>query len=110
MLVPASHFYTMCKIICNTYTGKRFCWHTGGGGGGYDIFVMFSDYYIFKCKTDCSTQNFASLKHLIKKMEFTFINYSSQGSFTDKLYFLLKAIGIHKWESMIPLFILYYCI
>ena len=62
---------------------------------------MFSDLYIFKCKTDCSTQNFTSLKHLIPKMDFTAIKYSGQGSFTmkkgtvDKLSFLLKTIGIY---------------
>ena len=62
---------------------------------------MFSDFYIYKCKTDCSTQNFTSLKHLISEMDFTAIKYSCQGSFTVKnetIYkrlFLLKTIGIY---------------
>ena len=62
---------------------------------------MFSNFYIFQCKTDCSTQNFTSLKHLISKMDFTAIKYSGQGSFEvkkgkiDKLLFLLKTIGIY---------------
>ena len=62
---------------------------------------MFSDFYIFQCKTDCSTQNFKSLKRLISKMDFTAIKYSGQGSFMvkkgaiDKLSFLLKTIGIY---------------
>ena len=43
---------------------------------------MFSDFYI--CKTDCSTQNFTSLKHLISKTDFTAIKYSDQGSFKVK--------------------------
>ena len=43
-LVPASHFYTMCEYG-NTYAGKSFCWHTGGGGGV--ILKIFSDFYIF---------------------------------------------------------------
>ena len=70
-------------------------------GGGNDILKMFSDSYISKCKTDCSTQNFTSLKHLISKTDFTAIKYSGQGSFRvkkgtiDKLLFLLKTIGIY---------------
>ena len=60
---------------------------------------MFSDFYISQCKTDCSTQNFTSLKHLISKTDFTAIKYSGQGSFKvkegtiDKLLFLLKTIA-----------------
>ena len=52
-------------------------------------------------KTDCSTPNFTSLKHLISKMDFTAIKYSGHGSFKvkkgtiDKLLFLLKTIGIY---------------
>ena len=70
-------------------------------GGGGDILKMFSDSYIFLCKTDCSSQNFTSLKRLISKMDFIAIKYSGQGSFTvkketiDKLLFLLKTIGIY---------------
>ena len=45
---------------------------------------MFSDFCIFYCKTDCSTQNFTSSKHLISKMDSTAIKYSGQGSFTAK--------------------------
>ena len=62
---------------------------------------MFSDFYIFKCKTDCSTQNFISLKRLISKKDFTAIKYIGLGSLTvkkgviDKLLFLLKTIGIY---------------
>ena len=47
-------------------------------------------------KTDCSTQNFTFLKHLISKTDFTAIKYSGQGSIKakkgtiDKLLFLLK--------------------
>ena len=54
---------------------------------------MFSDFYICLCKTDCFTQNFTSLKHLISKTDFTAIKYSGQGSFKgkkgtiDKLFF-----------------------
>ena len=58
---------------------------TRGGGGGNDIFFKkLSDFYISECKTDCSTQNFTSLKHLISKMDFTAIKYSGQGSFEVK--------------------------
>ena len=64
-----------CVKYGNTYTGKSFYWHTGD-----DI----SDFDIFKCKTDCSTQNVTSLKHLISKMNFTAIKYSGQGSFMVK--------------------------
>ena len=62
---------------------------------------MFSDFYIFKCKTDCSTQNFTPLKHLISKMDVTAIKYPGQGSLKvkkgtiEKLSFLLKTIGIY---------------
>ena len=62
---------------------------------------MFPDFYIFSCETDCSTQTFTSLKHIISKMDFTAIKYLGQGSFTvkkgaiDKLLFLLKTIGIN---------------
>ena len=62
---------------------------------------MFSDFYIFQCKTDCSTQMFTSLKHLISKMDFNAIKYSGQGIFTvkkgtiGKLLFLVKTIGIN---------------
>ena len=62
---------------------------------------MFSDFYIFLCKTDCSTQNVTYLKHLISKMDFTVIKDSDQGSFMvkketiDKLLFLLKTIGFY---------------
>ena len=73
-----------------------------GGGGGDDILKkMFSDFYISSWKTDCSTQNFTSLKHLISKTDFRAIKYSGQGSFKvkkgtiDKLLFLLKTIGIY---------------
>ena len=59
-------------------------------------------------KTDCSTQNFPSLKHLISKTDFTAKKYSGQGSFKvekgtiDKLLFLLKTIGIYPLQvSMI---------
>ena len=49
--------------------------------------------------TDCSTQNFIFLKHLISKMDFTATKYSGQGSFTLKKgtidLFLLKSIGIY---------------
>ena len=45
---------------------------------------MFSDSYISKCKTDFSTQNFTSLKHLISKTDFTAIKYSGQGSIKAK--------------------------
>ena len=69
---------------------------------------MFSDFYISQCNTDCSTQNFTSLKHLISKTDFTAIKNSGQGSFTvkkgtiDKLLFLLKTIGIYPLQvSMI---------
>ena len=73
--------------------------HRGGGGGG-DILKLFFDFYIFLCKTDCSTQNFTSLEHIVSKMDFTAIKNSGQGSFTVKkgtivkLLFLLKTIGI----------------
>ena len=76
----------------------------GGGGGGDDILKMFSDSYISYCKTDFSTQNFTSLKHLISKTDFTAIKYSGQGSFkvkkgtNDKLLFLLKTIGIYPYQ------------
>ena len=62
---------------------------------------MFSDFYISECKTNCSTQNFTSLKHLISKTDFTAIKYSGQDSINvnkktiDKLLFLLKTIGIY---------------
>ena len=62
---------------------------------------MFSDIYILKFKTECSTKNFTSLKHLISQTDFTAIKYSGQGSFKvkkgtiDKLLFLLKTIGIY---------------
>ena len=62
---------------------------------------MFSDFYIFQCKTDCSTQNLTSLKHIISEMVFTAIKYSDLGSFVlrkgtiDKLLFLLKTICIY---------------
>ena len=98
-LVLASHFHTMCKIWLHIYRQKLLLAH--GGGGGDDILKMFSDFYILYCKTDCSTQNFTSLKHLIWKMDFTVIKYSGQGSFTvkkvmiDKLLLLLKTIGIY---------------
>ena len=74
---------------------------TRGGGGGDDILKNVSDFYIFQCKIDCSTQNFTPLKHLVWKMDFTVIKYPCQGSFTvkkgaiDKLLFLLKTIGIY---------------
>ena len=62
--------------------------------GGNDILKkMLSDFYISKCKTDCSTQNFTSLKHLISKTDSTAIKCSGQGSFKvkkgtiDKLFF-----------------------
>ena len=45
---------------------------------------MFLDFYISLCKTDCSSQNFTSLIHLISKMDFTVIKYSGQGSFKVK--------------------------
>ena len=67
-----------------------------GTRGGMIFQKMFSDFYISLCKTDCSTQNFTSLKHLISKTDFTAIKYSGQGSFNvkkgtiDKLLFLLK--------------------
>ena len=73
-----------------------------GTGGGDDTLKMFSDFYISSYKTDCSTQNFTSLKHLISKTDFTAIKYSGQGSFKvkkgtiDKLLFLLKTIGIYQ--------------
>ena len=62
---------------------------------------MFSDFYIVLCKTDCSTQTFTSLKHLISKMDLAAMKYSGQGSFKvkkgtiDKLLFLHKTIGIY---------------
>ena len=62
---------------------------------------MFLDSYISLCKTDCSTQNVTSLKHLISKTDFTAIKYSGQGNFRvkkgtiDKLLYLLKTIGIY---------------
>ena len=97
--MPANHFLTMCKIWLHIYRQKLLLAHREGGGGA-DIFKkMFSDLYIFK--TDCSVQNFTSLKHLIWKMDFTVIKYSGQGSFKvkkgtiDKLLFLLKTIGIY---------------
>ena len=74
---------------------------TRGGGGGMIFSKMFSDFYISLCKSDCSTQNFTSLKHLISKTDLTAIKYSGQGSFKvkkgtiDKLLFLLKTIGIY---------------
>ena len=46
---------------------------------------MFSDLFIFQCKTDRSSQNFTFLKHLISKMLFTATKYSGQGSFTVKM-------------------------
>ena len=72
-----------------------------GTRGGMIFQKMFSDFYISSCKTDCSTQNFTSLKHLISKTDFTAIKYSGQGSFKvkkgtiDKLLFSLKTIGIY---------------
>ena len=72
-----------------------------GTRGGMIFKKMFSDYYISYCKTDCSTQNFTSLKHLISKTDFTAIKYSGQGNIKvkkgtiDKLLFLLKTIGIY---------------
>ena len=56
----------------------------GTGGGGNDILKNVLDFYISICKTDCSTQNFTSLKHLLLKMDFTAIKYSGQGSFKVK--------------------------
>ena len=55
-----------------------------GTRGGMIFLKMFSDFYISSCKTDCSTQNFTSLKHLISKADFTAIKYSGQGSFKVK--------------------------
>ena len=72
-----------------------------GGGGGMIFYKMFSDFYISECKTDCSTQIFTSLKHLISKTDCTARKYSGHGSFKvkkgtiDKLLFLLKNIGIY---------------
>ena len=80
---------------------KSFAGTRGGGVGGGILKKMFSDFYISSCKTDCSTPNFTSLKHLISKTDFTAIKYSGQGSFKvkkgtiDKLLFLLKTIGIY---------------
>ena len=76
------------NIHAKAFAGTR-------GGGGDDVLKMFSDFYIYSCKTDCSSQNFISLKHLISKMDFTTIKYSGQGSFKvkkgtiNKLLFLL---------------------
>ena len=54
----------------------------GGGGKGNDILKnVFGFLYYLNVKTDCSTQNFTSLKHLISKTDFTAIKYSGQGSF-----------------------------
>ena len=70
---------------------------------------MFSDFNIFKRKTDCSTQNLTPLKHLILKMDFTAIKYSGQGSFTmkkgtiEKLLFLLKTIASVNGPSLLVL-------
>ena len=72
---------------------------------------MFWDSYISLCKTDCSTQNFTSLKHLISKTDFTAIKYSGQGSFNvkkgtiDKHLFLLKTIGIYPLQVSMILFV-----
>ena len=60
---------------------------------------VISIFFLFK--TDCSTKNYTSLKHIISKMDFIAIKYLGQGSFTvkngtiDKLLFLLKTIGIY---------------
>ena len=73
----------------------------GGGGGGNDILKNVFGFLLSQCKTDCSTQNVSSLKHLISKKDFTSIKYSGQGSFKvkkgtiDKLLFLRKTIGIY---------------
>ena len=72
-----------------------------GTRGGMIFKKIFSDFYIFQCKTDCSTQTFTYLKHLISKTDFIATKYSGQGSLTvkkgtiDKLLFLLKTIGIY---------------
>ena len=73
----------------------------GGGGGNAILKKCFRISIYLICKTDCSTQNFTSLKHLISKTDFTAIKYSGQGSFKvkkgtiDRLLFLLKTIGIY---------------
>ena len=75
---------------------------------------MFSDFYIFKCKTYCSTQYFTPLKHLISKADFTAIKYSGQGSFRvkkwmiDKLLFLLKTIGIMQVPMILSVYLYKY--
>ena len=62
---------------------------------------MLCDFHIFKCKTDWSTQNFTSLKHLISEMYSTAIKYSGQGSFKvkkriiDKLFFIFTENHSH---------------
>ena len=63
---------------------KAFAGTRGGVGGGNVILKNVLDSYISLCKTDCSTQNFTPLKHLISKTDFTAIKYSSQGSFKVK--------------------------
>ena len=49
--------------------------------GGNDILKNVFGFLYILCKTDCSTQNFTSLKHLISKTDITAIKYSGQGSF-----------------------------
>ena len=69
--------------------------------GGNDILKNVFRFLYILCKTECSTQNFTSLNHLISKMDFTAIKYLGQDSFKvkkgtiDKLLFLLKTIGIY---------------
>ena len=64
---------------------------------------MFSDFYIFQCKTDCSTQNFTSLKHIISKIDFTAIKYSGQGSFTVKKRTIDKLLSFTENHRHLPI-------
>ena len=40
--------FIYCAKYVNTYTGKCFCWHTGGGGT--ICYKTFPNFYIFPCK------------------------------------------------------------